>query len=293
MRARRDLLVVATQAELSTAMAGLRAEGATIALVPTMGALHEGHRALVARAAALADVVVVSIFLNPLQFAPGEDLARYPRTLDSDLALCRAEGVGVVFAPLADDMYPYGEPLVRVAAGALGEVLEGASRPGHFDGVLTVVAKLFGLVRPDVAVFGEKDAQQLALVRQMVRDLDIPVGIEAVPIVRTAEGLALSSRNKYLDEPAQHAALALSRAVAAATLAAGSGASVEGATAAAAAVLDDERGVDVDYCVLVDPDTFEPLSTLATGPGLLLMAAKVGTTRLIDNGFLRIGGGRS
>ena len=191
-------------------MAGLRAAGATVALVPTMGALHEGHRALVARAAALADAVVVSIFLNPLQFAPGRGPRPLPAHARQRPRTVRAEGVAVVFAPLADEVYPAGEPMVRVAAGALGEVLEGASRPGHFDGVLTVVAKLFGLVRPDVAVFGEKDAQQLALVRQMVRDLDIPVGIEAVPIVRTAEGLALSSRNKYLDEPAaREAALAL------------------------------------------------------------------------------------
>jgi len=160
------LVVAATRAELAVALDTLRSKGSRIALVPTMGALHEGHRALVTRAAALTDAVVVSIFLNPLQFAAGEDLARYPRTLDSDLALCAAEGVAVVFAPLADEVYPRGEPTVRVAAGGLGEILEGASRPGHFDGVLTVVAKLFGLVRPDVAVFGEKDAQQLRLVRQ-------------------------------------------------------------------------------------------------------------------------------
>ena len=170
-----------------------------------MGALHEGHRALVARASMLADAVVVSVFLNPMQFAPGEDLGRYPRTFASDLALCEAEGVAVVFAPDADEVYP-SEPMVRVAAGGLGAVLEGASRPGHFDCVLTVVAKLFGLVQPEVAVFGEKDAQQLALVRRMVHDLDIPVSIEGVPIVRTPEGLALSSRNRFLDAKQRRAA---------------------------------------------------------------------------------------
>jgi len=285
-----ELVVAATRGELVDALAPARVGGRSVALVPTMGALHEGHRRLVARAMELADVVVVSIFLNPLQFAPGEDLARYPRTLDADLSLCRAEGVAVVFAPLPDEVYPYGVPMVRVAAGALGEVLEGASRAGHFDGVLTVVAKLFGLVRPDVAVFGEKDAQQLALVRQMVDDLDLPVRIEAVPIVRTQAGLALSSRNKYLDDPAREAALALSRSVAAGQATAAAGGSVDDVVGAAGAVLDTEPGVLVDYCVLVDPETFAALPPGASGQGLLLVAAAVGTTRLIDNGVVDLVG---
>jgi pantoate--beta-alanine ligase len=283
------LVVAATRAELAVALDALRSKGSRIALVPTMGALHEGHRALVTRAAALTDAVVVSIFLNPLQFAAGEDLARYPRTLDSDLALCAAEGVAVVFAPMADEVYPVGEPMVRVAAGGLGEILEGASRPGHFDGVLTVVAKLFGLVRPDVAVFGEKDAQQLRLVRQMVDDLDIPVRIEAVPIVRTTEGLALSSRNKYLDGPAMHAALALSRSVAAAQAAGAAGRTVEEVLSVARQELRAEQEIDVDYCVLVDPESFAHLAPGAGGPGLLLVAAKVGATRLIDNAVVDLG----
>jgi pantoate--beta-alanine ligase len=282
-------LVARTRGELAAALAGLRAGGRRVALVPTMGALHEGHRALVARAAELADSVVASIFLNPLQFAPGEDLARYPRTFDSDLALCTAEGVAVVFAPSSDVVYPSGEPMVRVAAGDLGAILEGESRPGHFDGVLTVVAKLFGLVQPDVAVFGEKDAQQLALVRRMVRDLDIPVGIDGVPIVRTAEGLALSSRNMYLDEAASTAALALSRAVSAAAAAGSAGEPVHAVVAAAMKILDDEPGVAVDYCVLVEPGTFAELSDGASGRALLLVATKVGATRLIDNGRVDLG----
>jgi pantoate--beta-alanine ligase len=280
-------VVARTRAELADALATLRDQGRRTALVPTMGALHEGHRALVARAGVLADAVVVSIFLNPLQFAPGEDLDKYPKTFPDDLALCEAEGVAVVFAPTPSVVYPDGEPMVRVSAGALGDVLEGASRPGHFDGVLTVVAKLFGLVRPDVAVFGDKDAQQLALVARMVTDLDLGVAVEPVPIVRTSQGLALSSRNIYLDERATEDALALSRAVRAAQAAAAEGASAGEVAARARAVLDAQPGVDVDYCVLVDPATFAEVGPGAT-VGLLLVAARVGTTRLIDNGRLQL-----
>lgn len=286
-------VVARTRAELTAALAGLRGPDQTgprrqVALVPTMGALHEGHRALVARASTLAHAVVVSIFLNPLQFAPGEDLDKYPKTFPADLELCQAEGVAVVFAPTPDVVYPHGEPTVKVAAGDLGAILEGASRPGHFDGVLTVVAKLFGLVRPDVAVFGEKDAQQLALVRAMVRDLDLGVSVDPVPIVRTAQGLALSSRNIYLDQAAATAALALVGAVRAAQARGAAGASVGQVLAAAAEVLDAERGVEVDYCVLVDPHTFGAVQP-AADHGLLLVAARVGTTRLIDNGRVVLG----
>jgi len=276
-------VVARTRAELAAALWDVRRQGRTLALVPTMGALHEGHRALVARAGELADAVVVSIFLNPLQFAPGEDLNKYPKTFPADLELCQSEGVSVVFAPSPQVVYPNGEPMVTVNAGQLGSILEGASRPGHFDGVLTVVAKLFGLVRPDVAVFGEKDAQQLALVGAMVGDLDLGVRLEPVPIVRTVDGLALSSRNIYLDDAAAQSALALSAAVRAATGAGADGQCAEQVRAAAMQVLDAEPGVDIDYCVLVDPTTFQSLDPAATD-GLLLVAARVGTTRLIDNG---------
>ncbi len=277
------MTLVETRAELDAALAPVRAGGRTVALVPTMGALHAGHRGLIRRAADLADVVVVSVFLNPLQFAPGEDLDRYPRTLDADLELCAEAGADLVFAPSVATMYPAGEPQVRVDAGPLGAVLEGASRPGHFDGVLTVVAKLFGVVRPQVAVFGAKDAQQLALVRRMVADLDLPVRIEELPTVREPDGLALSSRNRYLDAAGREAALALSRA-----MRAGGAAAADGP----AAVLDAARrelaaqpGVEPDYVALVDPQTFgEDLDASAEdGRALLLVAARVGGTRLIDN----------
>jgi pantoate--beta-alanine ligase len=275
--------VVVERSELEAELAAVRAGGRTLALVPTMGALHDGHRELIRRAAGLADTVVVSIFLNPLQFAPGEDLERYPRTLDADVELCTQAGADLVLAPTVAAMYPAGEPHVRVSAGPLGAVLEGASRPGHFDGVLTVVAKLFGLVRPQVAVFGAKDAQQLALVRRMVVDLDLPLRIEAAPTVREPDGLALSSRNRYLDADGRAAAAALSRA-----LWAGSEAAAQGpgaVVAAARAVLSAQAGVQADYVVLVDAETFgeEPAGAAPGRPALLLVAARVGGTRLIDN----------
>src|SRR6478609_6799713 len=201
--------VARTRGELARSLASLREDGASVALVPTMGALHDGHRALIARARELADVVVVSIFVSPLQFGPNEDLDRYPRPWETDLAICTEDGVDLVFAPSEAVMYP-DTPRVTVSAGVMGTVLEGAARPGHFDGVLTVVAKLFNLVRPDVAVFGEKDAQQLALIRRMVSDLDLPVHVVGLPTVREADGLARSSRNMYLSESDHAAALALS-----------------------------------------------------------------------------------
>ncbi len=284
-----DLVVARSREELRAALDPLHDAG-TVALVPTMGALHAGHRSLMARARSLADAVVVSIFVNPLQFGPGDDLSRYPRTMHDDLVACAAEGVAVVFAPGVDVMYPMGHPSVTVDAGPLGDVLEGAIRPGHYDGVLTVVAKLFGIVRPDVAVFGEKDAQQLALVRRMVADLDLPVRIEAAPTVRTPDGLALSSRNTYLDSDGARHALALSRALAAAEESAQSGSLAT--VAAARAVLDAEPDLAVDYCVLVDPATFEPLGPgrdlSATGLARILVAARVGGTRLIDTAIVSL-----
>ncbi len=262
-------------------------------LVPTMGALHEGHRALLRAAGGWGGPVIVSIFVNPLQFGPGEDLDRYPRTLDSDLAMCAEEGAVAVFAPSAAEMYPDGKPSVTVDPGPMGALFEGEFRPGFFGGVLTVVAKLFGLVRPDVAVFGEKDAQQLALVRRMARDLDLGVRIAGVPTVRDHDGLAISSRNRYLSGEERTVALALPRALRAGASCAADASCTTAATtrilAAAQDVLDRSPGLSVDYLALVDPDTFAAVS----GPGsaVLAVAARVGAARLIDNIRIDIPGG--
>jgi pantoate--beta-alanine ligase len=269
--------VARTRAELAVMREALPG---SVAVVMTMGALHEGHAELVRVARKRADIVVVTIFLNPLQFAPGEDLSRYPRTFDADLVICEREGVDLVFAPTPDVVYPDGEPSVRVDAGWLGDVLEGASRPGHFSGVLTVVAKLFHLTRADIALFGEKDAQQLELIRRMVRDLDIPVEVVGVPTVRDPDGLALSSRNMYLSVADRKVALTLSTALYAGAARAADG--VEPVIAAAAAVLLDVPGLEVDYLELVDDQTWQP-ATANPGTARLLVAARLGSTRLIDN----------
>ncbi|MFI6578791.1 pantoate--beta-alanine ligase [Nocardiopsis sp. NPDC050513] len=260
-----------------------------VALVPTMGALHEGHRSLMRLARAHADTVVVSVFVNPLQFGPNEDFDRYPRTLDTDAAVCAEEGVDVVFAPSVNTMYP-SEQMVTVQAGPMGERLEGASRPGFFTGVLTVVSKLLHLVGPDVAVFGQKDAQQLAVVRRMVTDLNLPVEIVGAPTLRDPDGLATSSRNVYLDQDERASALALSRA-----LNAGRGAAADGpdaVRAAARAVLDEAAKaappVEPDYLALVDPATFADVPAGYAGEAVLAVAARVGTTRLIDNVPVRL-----
>jgi pantoate--beta-alanine ligase len=225
--------------------------------------------------------VVVSIFVNPLQFRPGEDLDRYPRTLDEDLAMCASEGVRAVFLPTAADMYPGGQPAVTVNPGPAGRVFEGEFRPGFFDGVLTVVLKLFHLVRPDVAVFGAKDAQQLMLVRRMVSDVDLDITITSVPTVRDADGLATSSRNRYLSATDRAVALTLPSALQAGQAqAAGGAAAVQ---TAAEQVLGREPALAVDYIAVVDPRTFGPVAPDYTGPALIVAAAKVGTTRLIDN----------
>lgn len=261
----------------------------TVAVVMTMGALHAGHAELVRRARERADAVIVTIFLNPLQFGPGEDLAKYPRMVDQDLEVCAKEGVDLVFAPGPDVVYPLGDPAVRVSAGRLGDRLEGASRAGHFDGVLTVVAKLLHLTRPDLAYFGQKDAQQLLIIRKMVADLDFPVEVVAVPTVREPDGLAMSSRNIYLTPFDREVALTLSRA-----LHAGEAAAPEGATAvrrAARDVLVREPLVLVDYLVLVHPDTLDDVPDWYRGDALLALAARVGTTRLIDNLPLVLGQG--
>jgi pantoate--beta-alanine ligase len=276
--------VARTRDELAAARSGL---AGTVAVVMTMGALHAGHIELVRQARKRADAVIMTIFLNPLQFGPGEDLAKYPRTFDADLKLSQEEGVDLVFAPSPDVVYPAGDPGVRVTAGELGARLEGASRPGHFDGVLTVVAKLLHLTRADLAFFGQKDAQQLLMIRRMVRDLDFSTRIVAVPTVREPDGLALSSRNMYLSAFDREAALALSRA-----LTAGAAASAEGASAvrrAAREVLVREPLALVDYLVLVHPDTLDDVPEWYRGEAVLLVAARIGRTRLIDNAPLLVG----
>jgi pantoate--beta-alanine ligase len=277
-----------TRGELARSLAALRGRAGTLALVPTMGALHEGHRALIRTARQYADAVVVSVFVNPLQFGPGEDFERYPRDLPADLDLCAGEAADLVFAPETRSMYPR-TPVATVTSGPLGRRYEGASRPGHFDGVLTVVAKLFHLVGPDVAVFGEKDFQQLALVRAMVNDLEFPVHVVGAPLVREADGLALSSRNRYLAPADRRRALTLSQA-----LRAGAGRAGEGASAvrrAAAAELDSAAGVDVDYLALVDEGSFAGVDDGFAGAARLLVAARVGGVRLLDNVPVILGAG--
>lgn len=276
-----------------------------------MGALHAGHRGLLRQAARMATptgTVVVSIFVNPRQFGPGEDLDRYPRTLEADLALCAEEGVAVVFAPATAEMYP-AEQLVTVDPGPMGQVLEGEFRPGFFGGVLTVVLKLFELIRPDIAVFGEKDAQQLALVRRMTADLNLGIQVASAPTVRDGDGLAMSSRNRYLSAAERSVALALPAA-----LEAGRAKAPEGPQAvleAAGKILDGagpaggvpagapsgqpdhgraQPSLTVDYLALVDPQTFTPVPPGYAGPAVLAVAARVGTTRLIDNVPLELAG---
>jgi pantoate--beta-alanine ligase len=255
-----------------------------VALVPTMGALHEGHRSLVRAARERAASVVVSVFVNPTQFGPGEDFDRYPRTWDADLAAVAEEGADLVFHPGVDDVYPGGALGVTVDPGPLGGVLEGAVRPGHFAGVLTVVAKLFGLVRPDLGVFGEKDYQQLTLIRALGRELARGVEVGGVPTVREDDGLALSSRNAYLTPEQRQSALALSRALRAGAEAAPRGA--DAVLAASRAVLDATPELVLDYLELTDPD-LGPAP--AAGPARLLVAARAGSTRLLDNAPVTLG----
>lgn len=283
---RGDSTVYQNPTDLAKVTRALRAAGRRVALVPTMGALHAGHRELIRRARRVPGVVVaVSVFVNPLQFGPSEDLGRYPRPFEDDLELCRREGVELVFHPAVTDLYPDGDPVVTVDPGPLGGELEGAVRPGHFAGVLTVVVKLLNIVRPDFAFFGEKDYQQLVLVRRAVRDLNLDVSIVGVPTVREDGGLALSSRNRYLDDTQREAALTLSAA-----LSAGVHAGVDGPVAvlaAAAAVLAQRSEVAVDYLELRGDD-LGPIPT--AGPARLLVAARVGTTRLIDNAPVLLSG---
>jgi pantoate--beta-alanine ligase len=280
-------VVAHTRSELKAAREALSSRD--VAVVMTMGALHDGHAQLIRAARQRHDHVVVTIFLNPLQFGPKEDLSRYPRTFDADLEICTTAGVDVIFAPTPDVVYPDGDPGVRVSAGPLGEVLEGASRPGHFDGVLTVVGKLLHLTAARSAYFGQKDAQQLLLIRRMVRDIDFPVDVVSVPTVRESDGLAMSSRNMYLTASDRETALCLSRA-----LRAGGEAAAYGPSAirrAAREVLVEEPLALVDYLVLVHPQTLADVPEWYRGEALLAVAARVGTTRLIDNTPLLVGPG--
>ena len=290
--------LVTTAAQLRTESARLlaRKNGSSQGLVPTMGALHAGHAQLARTAVAQNDVVVASIFVNPLQFGEAVDLERYPRTLEADLALLDAVGVDLVFAPGVEEVYPDGQPMVRVTAGPLAGKWEGASRPGHFDGALTVVAKLLHYGMPGActgealpayrAYFGQKDAQQLALVRRMVADLNFPVEIVPVPIVRSADGLALSSRNRFLSAEEREAALVLSRALRLVEDRANAHEPLD--LESAQALVESQPLVQLDYFEVVDPLTLEPLAenckdTPFRGQGLVLIAAKVGPVRLIDN----------
>ncbi|MET9430527.1 MULTISPECIES: pantoate--beta-alanine ligase [unclassified Streptomyces] len=327
-----DFELIPTRDDLEYVLEHFAPRGRT-AVVMTMGALHEGHATLVRAArerVGKEGYVLVTVFVNPLQFGAGEDLDRYPRTLDADLGTAEQAGADAVFAPSVEEMYPDGRPEIRITAGPMGERLEGASRPGHFDGMLTVVAKLLHLTRPDVAFFGQKDAQQLALIRRMVRDLNFPVEIVGVETVREPDGLALSSRNRYLSPPERRTALALSAALfaardrlaaqtalraraatlpasesraealsklgesraaadahAVAALAAAGPGGADAVRAAARAVLDEAAKrtppLVLDYLALVDPADFTDVPDDHTGEAILAVAAKVGTTRLIDN----------
>jgi pantoate--beta-alanine ligase len=270
-------VIARTRGELASARAALAGR---VAVVMTMGALHEGHVRLIQVARERGDSVIVTIFVNPLQFGVGEDLERYPRTLDADIRICANENVDLVFAPEIEVIYPRGEALDRKHAGGLGERLEGAVRPNHFDGVLTVVAKLLDLTTPDLAVFGEKDAQQLALIRRMVAEHGYPVEVVGVTTVREPDGLALSSRNRYLDPAGREAALSLSQALLAGAQSAQDGA--DAAVASAREVLARTPQLDIDYVELVDEETWQEPDE-KTRNARILVAGRIGTTRLIDN----------
>ncbi len=268
--------------ELFVTRDGIRSRGGRLGLVPTMGALHEGHLSLIRAAKAKSDVVVASIFVNPTQFGRNEDFSRYPRDLEKDLALLERDGVDLVFVPSVEEMYPQ-QGVTWVTVEGLSDRLCGKSRPGHFRGVATVVAKLFNIVEPDIAFFGQKDAAQVAIIRRMVRDLNMPVAIEACPIVRERDGLALSSRNAYLSPEQRQDALVLFRSLwRVRELFADGERNPAILMKAAKNVLSGSTGVRLDYFEIVDPDELTPLATI-DGPALVAVAAFVGNTRLIDN----------
>ncbi|MES2305944.1 MAG: pantoate--beta-alanine ligase [Gemmatimonadota bacterium] len=273
-------------AALRARLARERSQGRRIGFVPTMGFLHDGHLALVDDIRAACDLVVMSIFVNPLQFGPNEDLSRYPRNIERDRGLAASRGVEVLFVPTADEMYPPGAE-IRVVAGATASRWEGAHRPGHFDGVLTVVAKLFNIVQPDVAGFGQKDIEQVTLIRKMVRDLDLPLTLRVLPTVREPDGLALSSRNVYLTPEARIEALSLSRALHAVEVRWRAGErDAEVLHTVAAEIFAATRGVTPDYIALADPDSLASVERAEPGT-IVAVAARVGTTRLIDNVILK------
>ena len=276
--------VFSTKAEFREHLENVRALGRTVGLVPTMGALHEGHLSLLRAAAADCDVVALTIFVNPLQFGAGEDLSAYPRPLDRDLELAEEAGADVVFTPTTDEMYP--EPtLSTVHIEQLTTGMEGASRPTHFDGVTTVVTKLFNIAGPSRAYFGEKDFQQLAVVRRMAADLDQPVTVIGCPIVRESDGLAMSSRNIYLSGPEREAATVIHRALRAGAAMISAGESDPAVIEShMASIIEAEPLAELDYAVVVDPDSLLPPTELVSGASVrLLMVAKVGTPRLLDN----------
>ena len=276
--------ILRTVAEVRAAVAEARTAGRTVGLVPTMGALHEGHLSLLRRARAESGFVVMSLFVNPTQFGPSEDLAAYPRDEAKDAAAAESAGADVVFAPPVDEIYPHGFA-TSIHVSGVAEVLDGAARPGHFDGVATVVTKLLHIVAPDAAYFGQKDAQQVLVVRRLVRDLDLPVRIVACPIVREPDGLAMSSRNVYLDPAARRQASALNRALETADAALKGGLTdAPGILAAARAVLA-EAGIEPEYLELRSPDDLHELDAVPDA-ALLLVAARVGAARLIDNRIL-------
>lgn len=278
-----------SKGEVRAAVAEARRESKRIALVPTMGALHDGHLSLVRAARERADYVIASIFVNPTQFGPGEDFAAYPRDLDRDLDLLGAEGVDLAFTPTPEVMYAT-DAQVSVDPGPLGDVLEGVVRPGHFRGVCTVVAKLLAIAQPDLAFFGEKDFQQLTIVRRMARDLDFPVRVVACPTVRECDGLAMSSRNAYLSRDERAAATVLYRALRTAeTLALGGERDATVLSEAMRVTVAEEPGVELDYAVVADPATLVALETLSDQPARALVAARVGATRLIDNLAVEVG----
>lgn len=276
------MLVVKTVAEVRNECKRLRAGGRTLGLVPTMGALHEGHISLVRAARASCDVVAVSIFVNPTQFGPKEDFASYPRSLERDCQILEDAGADLVFVPSVEEMYPAGATTIVEVTG-LSDRLDGASRPGHFRGVATVVAKLFNIFTPDHAFFGQKDAAQVAVLRKMVRDLQFGVQLEACPTVREADGLAMSSRNQKLSQEQRRQAPVLSRALRMVERLVGEGERDSAKLIAAALrVFAEEPGVEVDYCRIVDPATLEDVPEVRQG-ALVAVAARVGNTRLIDN----------
>ncbi len=270
---------------LRARLAREREAGRTIGFVPTMGFLHDGHLALVDDLRSVVDIIVMSIFVNPLQFGPNEDLSRYPRNIERDRALAASRGVEILFAPSVAEMYPPGAE-IRVVAGATASRWEGAHRPGHFDGVLTVVAKLFNIVRPDVAAFGQKDLEQVTLIRKLVRDLDFPLALRVLPTVRDTDGLALSSRNAYLTPATRIQALSLSHALHAVELRWRAGERDANVLRdLAAAVFASAGGVVPDYIAVADPDSLAPVARAEAGT-VVAVAARVGTTRLIDNVIL-------